>query len=209
MSEEFQFAKREKPRPYNFNIDLKIPEYWNDIIIPLGLDKKVILDAGCGVGEWSIQEAKKNPHDIYIGIEKTKERSSQLIQSKIDENLDNYFAIRADVILFLQTMVPENSIDEIYFFHPNPWPKLRQANKRYFVSSSFSVFKKVLKKDGQIYLASNTSEYVEEAYFFLKNYWGFKLQEISQYKNILEPRTPFERKYIDRKQNIYQLQAKL
>lgn len=93
------------------------------------IGKKIIVDVGCGVGEWSLNQAKLYPEFQYIGIEKTHQRSNQLIKNKNQLGLNNYLAIQADAITLIDQVFPKLSVDEYYFFHPNPWIKKNRLIK--------------------------------------------------------------------------------
>lgn len=203
MTLNFQFAKLQRPRPYQgYAIDPP-PSDWATLD-RVDWSKEVHVEVGSGKGHWIHQEAQKNPNHFYIGIERTLNKSKCLNQHV----LENLITLRADAIPLIAHKVPQESINSLYFFYPNPTPKLSQANQRFFVSSSFSVFLKALKPKGQVYLATNIKDYYLEAESFLKTIWGFDIVKSGQILDKNIQRTAFEKKYAEQGEDLWELIAR-
>lgn len=198
----FQRADLIQPRDYK-NKNHFVDKNWK--FPEVNPQQKLILEAGSGSGHWIEKEALKNPNKIYIAVEKTKERSEKLINKS--KHIPNLHTIRADVLLYAEKMIPLSSLDEIYFFHPNPWPKKQQSNKRYFVASSYKILHDRLKEKGEVYCVSNTPDYIKEAKDFLEQFWRYKIIQMSPLDPQSEGRTLFEKKYLERGEEIWELRA--
>lgn len=169
--------------------------------------QNLIVEVGCGKGTWGLTEAKKNPQNFYIGIEKTKARSKPLLRESQNQNLPNHVAIRADAILLIAHKFPPASVGEFVFLYPNPWPKRRQANKRFFVGPAFAVFHQALKPNGKILVSSNIKNYVFEAKEFLEKMWDYQTISCEKIFELQTPRTPFEKKYQAAGEELFELIA--
>lgn len=195
----------QKPRPFRRGYD-GVPDNWEALSrVPWG--GSVIVEVGCGTGEWVLREAGQNPGTHYIGIEQTANRSGKLLQHAKAAGLPNLTAIRADAVLLLDRMCPPGSVDAFYFFYPNPYPKSRQANKRFFVGSSFDVFDRCLKLGGTLYVASNIADYIAGA----RRRCEDADYRILRHGTIVaggKPRTAFEKKYLERNEKTFELTAK-
>lgn len=195
----------QKPRPFRRGY-AKLPDNWGLLShVPWG--KPVVVEVGCGTGEWICREAGQNPGTHYIGIEQTAIRSGTLLQHAEEAALSNLTAIRADAVLLLDRMCPPGSVDTFYFFYPNPYPKERQANKRFFAGSSFEVFDRCLRPGGTMVVASNVVDYIAGARQRCEdtNY------RILYHGTIMaggKPRTAFEKKYQERNETAFELIAK-
>lgn len=194
-----------RPRPYQSGF-LKVPENWSALDhVPWG--QPVIVEVGCGTGDWVCAQAAQNPGIYYIGIERTEVRSGKLLHHATTAGLPNLTAIRADAVLLLDQKCPPQSVDAFYFFYPNPYPKARQANKRFFVGSALHVFDHCLKPGGAIYIASNISDYIIEARQQLEAA-GYTLLRHGAVAAEMAPRTAFERKYRARGEMTVELEVK-
>lgn len=193
MSHPWQPADGRPPRVYHLPKILEEPKEWR-VLDDFNWDQEIVVEVGCGTGEWGLSQAQKHPQKFYMAIERTFNRSQQLENLSGRYELANHLALRADAILLFGYRFPPQSVNELVFFYPNPCPKKRQANLRYFVSSSFQVFHDALKPGGKVLLASNISAYVWEARVYLEKYWGYRViyDGAARFDT---PRTQFERKY--------------
>jgi tRNA (guanine-N7-)-methyltransferase len=207
LLEDFTKADFEKPRPYVSRKLENIPDNWK---VLEGFDwktSKVIVEVGCGVGLYSLREAEAHLENTYIAIEKTEIRSVPLIREAKTHDLKNLIPLRADATLVIDQIFPEKSVDVFTFFYPNPWPKKRQANKRFMISPSFQAYQKALKPGGEVCLTSNVKAYVEETRDFLENFWGFEINSFEKIDSDFPARTAFEKKYLERGDACYEVRA--
>ncbi|PIR21206.1 MAG: hypothetical protein COV45_00230 [Deltaproteobacteria bacterium CG11_big_fil_rev_8_21_14_0_20_47_16] len=194
-------SKSPLPRPYTRGYNHE-PENWA-VLDHIDWQHYVVVEVGCGAGDWICKEAEAHPNQHYIGIESTQARSQQFFKNAHRVELSNLTPIRADAILLLDAKCPPESVDEFYFFFPNPWPKSRQANKRFFSGSAIHVFDRCLKSGGSMLIASNSESYTQEAADNLAHL-GYK---ISINSTPSQPRTGFEQKYLARGEKIFQITA--
>lgn len=212
-----------KPKKFHHKSLNPIPENWK-IFDSFDWNRKIIVEVGCGNGEWVLNEAQKNPHNFYIGIERTQNRSDTFLRSSHLLQVPNLLALRADGVALIGAKFPPESVSAFYFFYPNPYPKKKQASQRFCVAASFEVFHKALQKNGSLYIASNVYEYIEEAAIFLEKFWGYKIKFLQQIfssslslslegrgvqgeGDLRTPRTAFERKYFLRGEKLYELEC--
>lgn len=202
---DFQPAPRLRPRPHVLPQLEFEPKEWR-VLDDFDWSREIVVEVGSGTGEWGLQEAQKNPKKIFIAVERTQARSRKLMRAATELRLPNHLAIRADAVVLVAQKFPKHSVDRFVFFYPNPTPKKRQANQRFFVSSAFAVFHDALKASGSILLASNIRAYVEEARYFLENFWSYKTGYFGPAR-FTEPRTAFERKYAQGRKSLWELEV--
>lgn len=195
----------QKPRPFRRGY-AKTPENW-EILSRVPWGKQIVVEVGCGTGEWICREALQNPGIHYIGIEQTEIRSSKLHQSAENSNLPNLTTVRADGVLLLDHMCPSESVDAFYFLYPNPYLKSRQANKRLLTGPSMWVFDRCLKPGGKIYLATNIERLAQETAASLRHAWGYSVTRHGLITTLASPRTAFERKYLARSERLFEVEA--
>ena len=169
------------------------------------VDRPIILDLCCGVGESSFHLAKRNPKHFVIGIDKSLDRIDR--KNKFKETLPkNVLILRGDIIDFVRLLVDnpvKNRVTEVKLFYPNPYPKKTQLQKRWH---GHSIFYQLMQLNCSFELRSNWNIYLSEFAAAASSYRNFleKLDSFIPEKTI----TPFERKYFDSGQKLYRLELK-
>lgn len=166
-----------------------------------------VIEIGCGAGWHPIQFCQHNPQKFLLALERTKTKFSAFQQRIRSHQLTNLCGLFGDALETLPFLVDDNSIDQYFFLYPNPYPKKKQSNKRWHRSSFFHFVLQTLKTKGQIHIATNESFYYEECLDYLENYWGLKilLNRKFDHRDLLLPRTHFEKKYLARGQKAYEI----
>lgn len=124
-------------------------------------DAKTNLEIGFGSGASLLEMAKSFPDENFIGIETHLPGIGSLLQGIAAAELKNIRVYYADAVEVLQRCIPDNSLDVIQIFFPDPWPK-RKHHKRRLIQEHFirSIFPK-LKMQGAIHLATDWEHYAE------------------------------------------------
>ena len=79
----------------------------------------IIVELGCGKGEYTVALARKNPDINYIGIDIKGARFWRGAKTAIEENLENVGFIRTQIEL-VDLIFAENEISEIWITFPDP-----------------------------------------------------------------------------------------
>lgn len=201
----FQPADIKKPRAYQ-RPHVEVPENFN-LLDDVDWSQRIVVEVGCGTGRWSLAEAEKNPGVQHIAIERTHEKFSKLKRASEEKKLTNLYVVQADAIFLMHEKFPDSSVDLMTFFYPNPYPKKSQSNQRFFSSSSFHVILQKLR--GELVFASNIQGLVQETQDFLNEFSDLKVGGIAEITLTDEPRTLFEKKYLERGETIFELRAKV
>ncbi len=195
----FNYEKIFKPKSFDEAKNQTLKELMNKFSY---LD----LEIGAGVGWHAIQYAKANPDRLLIATERTHEKFSKF-QSRFIKHptLSNLFPVHADVVPWTVHYLPEKSLDKIFIFYPNLYPKNPSA--RFFKMPFLGFLLQRGKPHLTVHLATNDYNYQKEAQEEAKNTWSLKLiqyQELTL-ENTPSPRTHFEKKYLLRKEICYDL----
>ena len=164
------------------------------------------LEIGAGVGMHPIQYCQHHPEIGLIAIERTREKFESFMQrfnsnqKKYPNSFLNLVPVHADVIPWLWFFDQQILFDKIWLLYPNPEPS--NKNQRWIHAPFFSHLIERLKPEGEIELATNISTYADEVVEFAYKNWKFQAE-----KNIYigQPRTHFEKKYLERGEICYQL----
>ena len=137
---------------YKFNFSLlKDSDYYKK--------NKIFLEIGFGSGEIIFKEAKKNPNNIYIGIEYYRRGVAQLLKKIEDYNLKNIKIFHGDAHKFLKNF-SGIFFDEVWLFFPDPWPKKRHEKRRFIQKESINKLYEVIKPKGNLYISSDHKIYI-------------------------------------------------
>jgi tRNA (guanine-N7-)-methyltransferase len=121
--------------------------------------EQVIMEIGFGMGEATAIIAKNHPNNGYIAVDVHPPGIGKLLARIVENNLTNLKVIEEDVHVVLQHMIPNESLDGIHLFFPDPWPK-KKHNKRRIVNEGFlALIHPKLKNGGFIHIATDWVPY--------------------------------------------------
>ncbi|MGM0480888.1 MAG: tRNA (guanine(46)-N(7))-methyltransferase TrmB [Pseudomonadota bacterium] len=166
----------------------------------------LILDSCCGVGESTAFIAERNPTALVIGVDKSAHRLQKHGSYQTTEHGQRYYLVRADLMDFWRLAVDAGwPVQEHFILYPNPWPKAAHLGRRWHGSP---IWPAVVKLGGKLVLRSNWSTYLLEVAEAL-SLSNFSATITHLPAATTEAMTPFERKYQQSGQSLWQLQANL
>ena len=133
----------------------------------------LIIELGCGMGEYSVGLAEKFPKKNFLGVDIKGARMWQGAKAAIDKKLKNvgFLRIRID---WIEECFDKNEIDEIWITFPDPQLKKRRGTKRLTHPVFLRRYKNILANNAPIHLKTDCQ--------FLH---GFTLGVISGEKHVL------------------------
>jgi tRNA (guanine-N7-)-methyltransferase len=121
----------------------------------------VKLEIGFGNGDSLVQMAQQDSAHGYIGIEVHTPGVGHCLAKLHEAGLQNLKLISHDAIEVLELMIPENSLDAVFLFFPDPWHKQRH-HKRRIVNQYFrDLLVKALKPGGRLHMATDWQNYAK------------------------------------------------
>ena len=168
-------------------------------------DNPIVLELGCGKGEYTTELAKLNPAKNYIGIDIKGARIWKGAKESTQNNLNNVCFIRTQIEL-IDKIFCEQEVSEIWITFPDPQQKIQRKKHRLTNSFFMSLYKKILKKGGEVNLKTD-SEFLHGYTIGLLEGMGidpiFANHDIYSNNNApkeaLEIKTFYEKKFIDSK----------
>lgn len=118
-------------------------------------DNPLILELGCGKGEYAVGLAERYPDKNFIGIDTKGARFWRGAKTVAENDMKNVAFIRAQIELVDHLFV-ENEIDEIWITFPDPQIKYKRTKHRMTNSEFLQLYKKILKKDGVVNLKTDS-----------------------------------------------------
>ena len=135
-----------------------------------GNDNPIHIEIGMGKGRFIVENAKKNPHINFIGIEKFDSVIVRAIEKIEEEDIPNLRLIRMDAQEIVEVF--DKEIETIYLNFSDPWPKVRHAHRRLssrkFLERYDSLFKGdkriVMKTDNRHLFEFSVKEFTDYGY---------------------------------------------
>ncbi|WP_234111437.1 MULTISPECIES: tRNA (guanosine(46)-N7)-methyltransferase TrmB [Chryseobacterium] len=118
-------------------------------------DHPIVLELGCGKGEYSVGLAKAFPEKNFIGIDIKGARFWFGAKEAIDSKLRNVAFLRTQIEL-VDCFFDHDEVDEIWITFPDPQIKYRRTKHRMTHPDFLKRYKKILKKDGVIHLKTDS-----------------------------------------------------
>tara|TARA_X000001036_G_C20522841_1_gene742848 strand:+ start:107 stop:787 length:681 start_codon:yes stop_codon:yes gene_type:complete len=115
----------------------------------------IIIELGCGRGEYTVNLAKLNPDKNYIGIDIKGARFWRGAKTSIDEKLDNVAFLRTQIEL-INLVFGKDEVDEIWLTFPDPQIKYQRTKHRLTNPFFINLYKKILKNKGIVHLKTDS-----------------------------------------------------
>ena len=113
----------------------------------------LVLELGCGKGEYTNSLALKNPGINYIGIDNKGARLWRGCKTAIEKKLDNVCFVRTRIEL-IERFFSTGEVSEIWITFPDPQPGSRER-KRLTSPRFLKQYKQILKPDSIIHLKTD------------------------------------------------------
>lgn len=123
-------------------------------------NKPIVLELGCGKGEYTVNLAKQDPKRNFIGIDIKGARMWKGAKRALEQNISNAAFLRTRID-FIVSFFEEDEIDEIWVTFPDPQPK--KSRKRLIAPMFLSRYQKFLKQNGIVNLKTDNTDFFEYA----------------------------------------------
>lgn len=185
----------------------------------------LVFDAGCGVGDSTRRLAVMHPEALVVGIDQSADRLSRQRAEPLPANA---MLLRADLVDFWRLAVADGvQLAHHYLLYPNPWPKIGHLKRRWH---GHPVFPALRALGGRIELRTNWATYAGEFVQAMEIaqtvnvdrqqraapqgpeaaspgfFWKLCTDTVGA-AELLDPLTPFERKYAASGQTLHRVVA--
>jgi len=117
----------------------------------------LVLELGCGKGEYSVGLASRYPGKNHIGIDIKGARIWRGAKTAHENNMPNVAFLRTR-IEFINTFFSADEIDEIWITFPDPFPKPSQETRRMTSAGFLNSYRMILKDKGIIHLKTDNTQ---------------------------------------------------
>tara|TARA_R100000789_G_scaffold24031_1_gene27016 strand:- start:423 stop:1097 length:675 start_codon:yes stop_codon:yes gene_type:complete len=178
-------------------------------------DNPIVLELGCGKGEYTIGLSKQDSAKNFIGIDIKGARFWRGAKTAIEEDLENVAFLRTQIEL-IDRVFAENEVDEIWITFPDPQIKYKRTKHRLTNAEFLQKYKHILKAEGLVNLKTD-SEFMHgytlgllhgEGHEILYSHHDIYKNEYSP-KAVREIQTFYEKQYLDQGKPITYIQFRI
>lgn len=123
-------------------------------------DNPVVVELGCGKGDYVIELARRFPRKNFIGIDIKGDRIYIGAKKALNEHLLNVVFIRT-YVQFLKRHIKANYIDELWITFPDPYPSSTKSRKRLTSPFFLNIYKGLLKENGIVHFKTDDPDLFE------------------------------------------------
>ena len=133
-----------------------------DFPVLFGRRAPVVLEIGFGNGEALLALAAAQPAQDFLGIEVHRPGIGRVLLQLDALGLTNVRVCEGDAAQILAHAVPDDALDAVHVFFPDPWPKARHHKRRLVQAPFAQLACRKLKPGGLLHLATDWEPYAQE-----------------------------------------------
>lgn len=176
-------------------------------------DNPIVLELGCGKGEYTIAMSRRDTGRNYIGVDRKGARLWRGCKDAIEQQLGNVAFLRI-AIDNIPHYFGEGEVDEIWVTFPDPQPK--KERKRLVSPKFVETYRKILKKEGGILHLKTDSDLLYEYLLETAATQSWEVLENVRdvYSQVCDPlltevQTFYERKWLEEGKTIHYVKVGL
>lgn len=169
-----------------------------DYAAVFGRSAPVVLEIGCGMGETTARIAQMRPDVNFLGCEVFAAGVGALAKRLEENAIENVRIIRHDAVEVVRDMIPEDSLDGVHIYFPDPWRKARHHKRRLVAQPFIGLLASRIRAGGYIHCATDWENYAEqmlevlEGEFKLENRYGSGFSPVMANPLCERPTTKFQ-----------------
>ena len=174
---------------------------------PNGSEAPLTVEIGFGLGDSFIEMAAAEPTRNFVGVEVHEPGIGKCAYMAGTQGLTNVKIINGDAIQLLKQL-PENHIDRIQLYFPDPWQKKRHYKRRFVSPERMAIVTRSLKQGGWFHTATDWEHYAFWMVEVLDSFVGLTNQAGAGNftdRPDFRPMTKFERRGLERGHGVWDL----
>jgi tRNA (guanine-N7-)-methyltransferase len=116
----------------------------------------IVLELGCGKGEYTVGLAQKYPNKNFIGVDIKGNRIWRGAKTALEKKMTNVAFVRTRID-FIERCFAEVEVNEIWITFPDPHPAKGKSKKRLTSPSFLKRYKNILTVGGLVHLKTDSS----------------------------------------------------
>lgn len=119
-------------------------------------DNPIVLELGCGKGEYTVGLSRLYPNKNFIGVDVKGARLWRGAKTLLDEERTNGAFLRTKIDQ-IERFFDKDEVDEIWITFPDPQPRKSRAKKRLTSPVFLDRYRSFCKKDALVHLKTDSS----------------------------------------------------
>lgn len=115
----------------------------------------IVLELGCGKGEYTVNLAKKFPEKNFIGVDIKGARFWRGAKTALEDDIENVAFLRTQIEL-IHHCFSNHEVDEIWITFPDPQIKYKRTKHRMTNPTFLDKYRSILKPNGYINLKTDS-----------------------------------------------------
>jgi len=178
-------------------------------------DRPLVLELGCGKGEYTVGLARLNEDKNFIGIDIKGARFWRGAKTALEEDINNAKFLRTQIEL-IEFAFDRNEVDEIWITFPDPQIKYKRTKHRLTNMAFLDRYRKILKPGGLIHLKTD-SEFMHGYTLGLLHGIGLEVEYANHHvyhlqgspEEVTGIQTFYEQQYLDQDKAITYIRFKI
>lgn len=176
---------------------------WNELFFKN--DHPIVLELGCGKGEYTVGLGRLFPEKNFIGVDIKGARMWSGAKESLESGMTNVAFLRTSIELIAQFFAP-GEVSEIWITFPDP--QMKKVRKRLTSTRFMALYQQILTPDGLIHLKSDSPfMYTYTCEMVKANGYPVQVATDDLYHSgiaddILEIKTFYEQQWLERGMNI-------
>ena len=126
----------------------------------LGAKAPLQIEIGMGKGRFILEQARKNPDLMFLGIERYSTVLLKALRKRGEEEAPNLFYLCEDARKLGEIFGP-GEVERIYLNFSDPWPKKRNAGRRLTSPVYLGIYEQFLTADGTVEFKTDNRDLFE------------------------------------------------
>lgn len=118
-------------------------------------DNPIVVELGCGKGEYSVGLAERFPDKNFVGIDIKGARFWRGAKTATDTDLNNVAFVRTQIEI-IDGIFAEHEVSEFWITFPDPQIKYKRTKHRMTNTEFLQLYKRILKTDGIMNLKTDS-----------------------------------------------------
>ncbi|HUT09419.1 MAG TPA: tRNA (guanosine(46)-N7)-methyltransferase TrmB [Thermoguttaceae bacterium] len=151
----------------------QLPRPW-DAAKLFGRSAPLEVEVGTGKGLFLRNAAAGRPETDFLGIEVSQKYARFAADALAKRQLSNAIVITGDALRLFGELLPDDSLEAVHVYFPDPWWKKRHEKRRIMKESFVRNVQRTLRPEGVFHFWTDVEEYFHTSLQLLADHTGLE-----------------------------------